>query len=225
MSNEIKVGDKVRVREDAPRMYLRTMSTKFLGAECGVFEIIDGNAAIASGRDYIAIPLKYLIKVEYEAKEPKFKVGDKVVSKPPFVEKVWTVFGYDDKMPYMVMVGDGEYINERNLEPYTEPTERTEAEEDVKKAVRDAVDGIAEIALRKAIEAINAPESEGYLVTASSDIPKAYAVWRKVQASGKYYGCYRIDYGIAYILVKMFDSENAEENLKNATELCDKLND
>ena len=128
MSNEIKVGDKVRVREDAPRMYLRTMSTKFLGAECGVFEIIDGNAAIASGRDYIAIPLKYLIKVEEEKKEPKFKVGDKVVSKPPFVEKVWTVFGYDDKMPYMVMVGDGEYINERNLEPYTEPTEQTEAE-------------------------------------------------------------------------------------------------
>lgn len=123
MSNEIKVGDKVRVREDAPRMYLRTMSTKFLGAECGVFEIIDGNAAIASGRDYIAIPLKYLIKVEDEAKEPKFKRGDKVVSKPPFVEKVWTVFGYDDKMPYMVMVGDGEYINERNLEPYTESAE------------------------------------------------------------------------------------------------------
>lgn len=137
MSNEIKVGDKVRVREDVPRMYLRTMSTKFLGAECGVFEIIDGNAAIASGRDYIAIPLKYLVKVEEEAKGSKFKVGDKVVSKPPFVEKVWTVFGYDDKMPYMVMVGDGEYINERNLEPYTEPTEQTEAE-------KKPYDGISE---------------------------------------------------------------------------------
>jgi hypothetical protein len=78
MSNEIKVGDKVRVREDAPRMYLRTMSTKFLGAECEVFEIIDGNAAIASGRDYIAIPLKYLVKVEDEAKEPKYHKGDRV---------------------------------------------------------------------------------------------------------------------------------------------------
>lgn len=102
---------------------------------------------------------------------------------------------------------------------------RMEREEDVKKAVRDAVDGIAERALRKAIEAINAPKSEGYLVTASSDIPKAYAVWRKVQASEEYYGNYRIRYGIAYILVKMFNSDNAEENLKNATELCDKLND
>ena len=50
-------------------MYLRTMSTKFLGAECEVFEIIDGNAAIASGRDYIAIPLMYLVKVDPDAEE------------------------------------------------------------------------------------------------------------------------------------------------------------
>lgn len=69
MEKGIKVGDRVRVSEDAPRMYLRTMSTKFLGAECEVFEIIDGNAAIASGRDYIAIPLKYLVKVDTEAEE------------------------------------------------------------------------------------------------------------------------------------------------------------
>lgn len=93
MSNEIKVGDKVRVREDAPRMYLRTMSAKFLGAECGVFEIIDGNAAIASGRDYIAIPLKYLVKVDAEAKEAKFKVGDKVVRKN--VSTVRTIISID----------------------------------------------------------------------------------------------------------------------------------
>lgn len=69
MSEGIKVGDRVRVSEDAPRMYLRTMSTKFLGAECEVFEIIDGNAAIASGRDYIAIPLMYLVKVDPDAEE------------------------------------------------------------------------------------------------------------------------------------------------------------
>lgn len=69
MEKEIKVGDRVRVSEDAPRMYLRTMSTKFLGAECEVFEIIDGNAAIASGRDYIAIPLMYLVKVDPDAEE------------------------------------------------------------------------------------------------------------------------------------------------------------
>lgn len=102
---------------------------------------------------------------------------------------------------------------------------KMEREDDVKKAVRDATEGVVEGALSKAISAINAPKSEGYLVTASSDLPKSYGVWRKVNASEEYYGPYRIGYGIAYILVKMFDSDNAEENLKNATELCDKLND
>ena len=95
---------------------------------------------------------------------------------------------------------------------------------DIDSAVRKACEKVVDNALRMAISAINAPGSEGYLVTASSDIPKAYAVWRKVQASEEYYGSYRIGYGIAYILVKMFNSDNAEENLKNATELCDKLN-
>lgn len=102
---------------------------------------------------------------------------------------------------------------------------KMEREDNVKKAVRDATESVVERALSKAISAINAPKSEGYLVTASSNLPKAYAVWRKVQASEEYYECYRIRYGIAYILVKMFDSDNAEENLKNAVELCDKLND
>lgn len=96
---------------------------------------------------------------------------------------------------------------------------------DIDNAVRKASEKIVERALSKAISAINAPKSEGYLVTASSDLPKSYGVWRKVNASEEYYGCYRIGYGIAYILVKMFDGENAEENLKNATELCAKLNE
>lgn len=134
MSNEIKVGDKVRVREDAPRLYTRWYECDFLHCDSTVkgieLDAAEIERSVGDNGDlyYLTIPLKYLIKVEEEKKEPKFKVGDKVVSKPPFVEKVWTVFGYDDKMPYMVMVGDGEYINERNLEPYTEPTEQTEAE-------------------------------------------------------------------------------------------------
>ena len=95
---EIKVGDKVRVREDAPRVYLKGWSTVL---EYRVYAI-DGEAAIITyGCQEIAIPTKYLIKVEEEAKEAKFKRGDKVVSKPPFVEKVWTVLGYDECfMPY-----------------------------------------------------------------------------------------------------------------------------
>lgn len=126
MSNEIKVGDKVRVREDAPRMYLRTMSTKFLGAECGVFEIIDGNAAIASGRDYIAIPLKYLVKVEDESKESKFKVGDKVIFIPTGKVKVVSRINANSLYTVTVTEPNGQSplcVRETELAPYTEPTE------------------------------------------------------------------------------------------------------
>lgn len=127
---EIKVGDKVRVREDAPKVYQKGSVFDYTEHQSTVHEL-DGDAAII-GLDIedspiysapIAIPTKYLIKVEEEAKEPKFKRGDKVVCKPPFIKKVWTVLGYDDKMPYMVMVGNGRYINERNLELCTAETE------------------------------------------------------------------------------------------------------
>lgn len=134
MTNGIKVGDKVRVREDAPKLYTRWYECDFLHCDSAV-KCVESDSAeiersVGDNGDlyYLSIPLKYLIKVDDEAKEPKFKRGDKVVSKPPFVEKVWTVLGYDDKIPYMVKVGDGEYINERNLEPYTEPTEEKKSE-------------------------------------------------------------------------------------------------
>lgn len=132
---EIKQGDKVRVSKDAPKMYFHDKIGEYIERDSEVVDVEKDNAMIQIGIDFITmpyesvvIPTKYLVKVDDEVKEPKFKRGDKVVSKPPFVEKAWTVFGYDDKMPYMVRVGDGEYINERNLEPYTEPTEQTEAE-------------------------------------------------------------------------------------------------
>ena len=101
--------------------------------------------------------------------------------------------------------------------------ERASAIED---KVREATETIVEKALSKAISAINEPETKGCLVTASSDMPKAYAVWKKVNVSEGYYGLLhtRTDYKMAYILVKMFDSDNAEENLKNATKLCAELN-
>lgn len=133
MSNEIKVGDKVRVREDAPNLHPLGWDAVLKMNDSVVLEIEGDTVWVKLAIAFVVdnkfpIPTKYLVKVDAEAKEPKFKRGDKVVSKPPFVEKVWTVFGYDDKMPYMVMVGDGEYINERNLEPYTQPTEQSSAE-------------------------------------------------------------------------------------------------
>lgn len=118
---EIKVGDKVRVSKDAPGLYLRGWGK---AVEYNVYAV-DGDAAIITygHQEIAAIPLKYLVKVEEEAKEAKFKRGDKVVCKSPFIKKVLTVLGYDDKMPYMVMVGNGRYIDERNLELCTAETE------------------------------------------------------------------------------------------------------
>lgn len=130
MTTDIKVGDKVRVSKDAPKVYQKGSVFDYTEHQSTVHEL-DGDAAII-GLDIedspiysapIAIPTKYLIKVEEEAKEPKFKRGDKVVCKSPFIKKVFTVLGYDDKMPYMVMVGDGRYIDERNLELCTAETE------------------------------------------------------------------------------------------------------
>lgn len=66
MENEIKVGDKVRVRKDAPRVYLRDWCK---AVEYDVYAV-DGDAAIITyGYQEIAIPLKYLVKVDAEAKE------------------------------------------------------------------------------------------------------------------------------------------------------------
>ena len=63
---EIKVGDKVRVREDAPRVYLRGWGK---AVEYNVYAV-DGDAAIITyGHQEFVIPTKYLIKVEGEAKE------------------------------------------------------------------------------------------------------------------------------------------------------------
>lgn len=82
MSNEIKQGDKVRVSKDAPKMYLRGFDHIFTGVESVVSEVEDDNAVIIFNTDHInsqtTIPCKYLVKVDAEAKEEKFKVGDRV---------------------------------------------------------------------------------------------------------------------------------------------------
>lgn len=189
MSNEIKVGDKVRVREDAPRLYTRWYECDFLHCDSTVkgieLDAAEIERSVGDNGDlyYLTIPLKYLIKVEEEKKEAKFKRGDKVVSKPPFVEKVWTVFGYDDKMPYMVMVGDGEYINERNLEPYTEPTEQTEAEkndaDNLKKVAEEWANTVSD-AIKEygdaACEIIREARTEAYWDAYAADLAKEVAL-------------------------------------------------
>lgn len=97
-SMEIKQGDKVRVREDAPRLCTDGWSCNWL--DCDVYVTkIDGDAAevkkICDDDEwyYLNIPLKYLVKVDAEAKEARFKVGDKVVRKN--VSTVRTIISID----------------------------------------------------------------------------------------------------------------------------------
>lgn len=82
MSNEIKQGDKVRVRKDAPKMYLRGFDHIFTGVESVVSEVEDDNAVIIFNTGHInsqiTIPTKYLVKVDAEKKEAKIKLGDMV---------------------------------------------------------------------------------------------------------------------------------------------------
>lgn len=134
MNNKIKVGDTVRVSEDAPRMYVIGFNHFFKGVDSIVKEVEDGNAIIKYSNGTLAktlaIPTKYLVKVDAEAKEPKFKKGDRVRSK-----------GYG--LTGIVLGVDGEYIAVRrddgikqewriSMTDVVLPTEQTEAEEDAR---------------------------------------------------------------------------------------------
>ena len=82
---EIKVGDKVRVREDAPRIYTDGWRFDWRNLESIVSIIENEDAVISpddSGEEELTIPLKYLVKVDAEKKEPEYKyqVGQKVKS-------------------------------------------------------------------------------------------------------------------------------------------------
>lgn len=83
---EIKVGDKVRVSKDAPKLLFTRSICNYPEYVFEVRVIEDDLADIYYGTGKIplaafVVPTKYLTKVEDEAKEPKFKVGDKVRKK------------------------------------------------------------------------------------------------------------------------------------------------
>lgn len=119
MSNEIKQGDKVRVSEDAPKVYLRGWGK---AVEYNVYAV-DGDAAIITyGHQEIAIPTKYLVKVDAEAKEAKFKVGDKVIFIP--TGKVKVVSRINANSQYAITEPNGQSpicVRETELAPYIEP--------------------------------------------------------------------------------------------------------
>lgn len=107
MSNEIKVGDKVRVRKDAPRVYLRDWCK---AVEYDVYAV-DGDAAIITyGYQEIAIPLKYLVKVEDEA----FRLAD-VVSDAGLHQDNYL---NEDKKEAKIKLGDMVRVKENLHEPF-----------------------------------------------------------------------------------------------------------
>ena len=145
---EIKVGDKVRVREDAPRIY--TQNCLNLSLHNTDFEVtnIDDGCANIQNKDGIltiayVIPTKYLIKVEDEAKEPKFKKGDRVKFKNIYeLQKVkdasfhWMLSMFASKEATITAVEDNGFyrvdidpsiggINDDMIESKVEPTTPT----------------------------------------------------------------------------------------------------
>lgn len=134
---EIKVGDKVRVSKDAPKIYTKDGFNFATEMDFEVVEIEDGCARVENGDGILTIayvlPTKYLIKVEDEAKEPKpkYKVGDRMFIK--YINKIGVidiVMGYkeeEDGIYYHLKVEPKGVATAREeyLIPYTEPTEET----------------------------------------------------------------------------------------------------
>lgn len=87
---QIKVGDIVRVSEDAPKVYTYGWWTTFKHNDCKVLAVEDGNAIIESGLFEETIPTKYLVKVNAEPKE-KPNVGT-IPVEPDLTDGFWRVY-------------------------------------------------------------------------------------------------------------------------------------
>lgn len=151
MGNEIKQGDKVRVSKDAPDMYVYPDSPGNRDCEC-IVKDTDGDNAYIEPKELgyfpftSIIPTKYLVKVDAEAKEAKFKAGDRVKFKNIYeLQKVkaesfhWMLTIFASQEATIIEVDDGGFyrvdidpsiggINDDMIERKVEPTEQTEAE-------------------------------------------------------------------------------------------------
>lgn len=147
MSNEIKVGDKVRVREDAPKILRKIIPSKVFDEYSEVIAQDDEMAVLWTEPIHKnLIPLKYLVKVDAEAKEQKYHKGDRVKFKNIYeLQKVkdksfrWMLVMFASKEATITAVEDGGFyrvdidpsiggINDDMIECKVEPTEQTEAE-------------------------------------------------------------------------------------------------
>lgn len=147
MSEEIKVGDKVRVSKNAPKVYLSSVNNLFKYHVCKVEEV-DGDSAIIRYTDigigrWLAIPCKYLVKVDAEAKEAKYKVGNWVMISGVFNPQLNGMIGWISRIDEdgnKVSFQDGRFaiVEDKYLTLITQPTEQTEAEEDARIRQKEA---------------------------------------------------------------------------------------
>nr|DAQ74136.1 MAG TPA: hypothetical protein [Caudoviricetes sp.] len=137
----IKQGDEVRVSKDAPKMYLRGQAYFFKEEDCKVDMVEDNNAVITNGPRIIAIPCKYLVKVNAEAKEAKYHKGDRVRH-----------IKNDEYGIVLNVEADGVYVGvayslqkrfwkNREIEP-VQPKKQTEAEKTYDDQIRDVLNGV-----------------------------------------------------------------------------------
>lgn len=176
---EIKVGDRVRVREDAPRLYTDGWSCNWL--DCDVYVTkIDGDAAevkkICDDDEwyYLNIPLKYLTKVEVEAKESKFKVGDKVrVLHSEILRGVYTIIGANclERLGWYYQLNIHEWYPSIDLEPYTEPTEESEP----KDLTKETADNLSTM-LERYANAMETIKTDSYWDAYTADLAKEVAL-------------------------------------------------
>lgn len=135
MSNEIKQGDKVRVSKDAPKLIFGSCDmSQIVCTVCCVDKDVAAINLINDERIEMKVwivPTKYLVKVDAEAKEPKFKyqVGQKV--KSAYADEILTIKERCGRVGHDNVYRVEEYTytwNECELKPYTATTEQTEAE-------------------------------------------------------------------------------------------------
>lgn len=124
---QLKVGDIVRVSEDAPKSEVLFYDRIFTITDCIVDVILKDKAWIIYNGEALSfsciVPTKYLVKVNAESKYIK---GDKVIYKQTGKVKVVAKAVGDNR--YYITTLDGLSplrVNESEIEPYTEPKEPT----------------------------------------------------------------------------------------------------
>lgn len=126
MEKGIKVGDRVRVSEDAPRIYTDGWRFDWRNSDSLVGIVEEDDAVISpddSGEESLVIPCKYLVKVDTDAKEPsRIFYGDYAKVASQSLEEL-KIKAHPEWFP---------------ITEHTEHTEHTEAEEDARIRQKEA---------------------------------------------------------------------------------------